>query len=164
MGDLELAMFAAWWRRLSHLSILLLFSLGANLFVAGWLLGGNFIRPRQGVPINQYGEQIKAALSADGALVMQNTFENIHRRFAARSAAARSTRDRLASVLTTEPFSVAEYIAASREALKEREDDRNLADEEVAAAIARLSPEDRRRLAELRSRRRPGGAAPGFLP
>jgi hypothetical protein len=157
-------MLAAWWRRLSHLSILLLLSLGANFFAAGWLLGGHFVRPRQGIPIHQYGEQIKAALSGDGALIMQNAFENIHRRFAAHSAAGRSTRDRLSAVLTTEPFSAADYLAVSRESLKEREDDRSLADEEVAAAIARLSPDDRRRLAELRSRRRPDGTAPGFLP
>jgi uncharacterized membrane protein len=156
---LELAMVAAWWRQSSSLSILLFLSLGANLFVAGWLLGGHSAHPRPGPggPINLFGEQIDASLSADGAQIMQKAFENIRKRFAGHSEAMKSSRDRLTAVMEAEPFSADDYMAASREALTERESDRAQADQEIAMAIARLSPDDRRRLADLRQHRRPDG-------
>jgi uncharacterized membrane protein len=161
---LELVMVAAWWRQSGLLSILLFLSLGANLFLAGWLLGGHSLHRRHGSgPIHLFGEQIDTSLSADGAQIMRDAFETVRRRFAEHSAAMKTSRERLLSLLKAEPFRAADYIAASREALTERDSDRAQADEEIATAIARLSPDDRRRLADLRQRRRPDGG-PGFLP
>jgi uncharacterized membrane protein len=149
-----------WWQRSKVLSVLLFLSVGANLFVAGWLLGGHSLHrrsPPPAMPIGLFGDQINTELSADGARIMREAFEGLRTRFAAHSQAIKSTRDRVTAVLKAEPFSAADYMAASREAQTERESDRAQADAEIANAIGRLSPDDRRRLADLRQHHRADG-------
>jgi uncharacterized membrane protein len=161
----ELVMAAAWWRQSSLLSMALFLSLGVNLFVAGWLVGGrsgHFGPPPPG-PMDRFGDEISMSLSADGAQIMRKAFDDVRRRFAAHSEAMRASRDRLTALLKAEPFSAADYTTASQEARTERDSDRAEADQEIATAIARLSPDDRRRLADLRQHNGPGGGPPGFI-
>ena len=112
--------------------------------------------------MDRFGDQISASLSADGAQIMQKAFDDVRRRFAAHSATIKASRDRLTALMTAEPFSAADYVAASRETRTERDNDRAEADEVIATAISRLSSDDRRRLADLSQYHRPGGP-PGFM-
>jgi uncharacterized membrane protein len=163
---LELAMVAAWWRQSNLLSIVLLLSLGANLFVAGWLVGGHSLHqgpPPPGGPMDRFGDEISSSLSADGAQIMEKAFDDVRRRFADHSATIKASRDRLTALMKAEPFSTADYIAASRETRTERDNDRTQADEVIVTAISRLSSDDRRRLADLSQHHRPDGGPPGFV-
>ncbi len=90
------------------------------------------------------------SLSPDGAKIMEQAFETIRKHFADRSAEAKSARERLTDAMKADQFNVSDYIAASKAARAERDSDRQAADEEIARAIARLSPDDRRKLAEIR--------------
>lgn len=149
---------AAGLQRSNVVLLALFLSIGANLFLAGWLVGGLSTRPPFGPPpppIEHFGDQIRDSLSPDGARIMQTAFENIRERFMSRAAEIRSSRDRALDVLKTEPFSPSDYVAASKAARAEEDADRARADEEIANAIAHLSPEDRRRLAEIRQYRHP---------
>ncbi|MEW6639379.1 MAG: periplasmic heavy metal sensor [Pseudomonadota bacterium] len=147
-------MSSPWWQRSSLLPIVLLASLGANLFLAGWLLGGHSMRPPPPPPMDHFDDQIHERLSADGAKIMRTAFETIRRRFEAHGAEARAARERQMAVLKAEPFNPDDYVAALQSARTERDAERALADQEIARAIALLSAEDRRQLAMIRQRGR----------
>jgi hypothetical protein len=114
--------------------------------------------PGSGGPNDSLGEEIDASLSAGGAAIMRNAFENVRRRLTEHSATTRSPRDWLTTLLKVDPFRPADDRAAPAK----QDSDRARDDEEIATAIARLSPDDRRRLADLRQHHRPGGG-PGLL-
>jgi hypothetical protein len=112
-----------------------------------------------GRPSDSLGEEINASLSAAGAAIMRHAFENVRRRLTEHSATTKSPRDWLTTLLKADPFRTADESAASAE----QDSDRARNDQEIATAIARLSPDDRCRLADLRQHHRPGGG-PGSLP
>jgi hypothetical protein len=116
-----------------------------------------------GGPNDPLGEEIDASLSAAGAAIMRHAFANVRRRLTEHSATTRSSRDWLTMLLKADPFRPADDSAASQAASAKQDSDRARDDEEIATAIARLSPDDRRRLADLRQHHRPGGG-PGLLP
>ena len=156
-------MAASGWQRFNLLAVCLLASLAANLFLAGWLLGSHSIRHGFGPPPSSppfdrsFNDQIRMSLSPDGAKIMEQAFETIRKHFADRSAEAKSARERLTDAMKADQFNVSDYIAASKAARAERDSDRLAADEEIARAIARLSPDDRRKLAEIRQHPGPPG-------
>ncbi len=155
-------MIAAGWQRSNLLSILLLGSLAANLFLAGWLLGSHSghrgFRPPPPPPFDHFfNDHIRASLSPDGVKIMEAAFETIRKRFADRAAEMRSVRERLTDIMKADQFNPSDYIAASQAARAERDGDRQAADEEIARAIARLSSDDRRKLAEIREHPGPPG-------
>lgn len=137
------------WQRSSWLPIVLLVSLGANLFLAGWLLGGRSLRPPPPPP-DHFNDQIHERLSSDGAKVMQTAFDAIRRRFETHAREGRALRDRQMSLLQAEPFDADAYVRALQDSRVARERDRVLADQEIARAIALLSPDDRHQLAAIR--------------
>lgn len=155
-------MVAAGWQRSNLLSMLLLGSLAANLFLAGWLLGSHSGRHGFGPPPpppfdHFFNDQIRLSLSPDGVKIMEAAFETIRKRFVDHASEERSVRDRLTDVMKADQFSPSDYIAASKAARAVRDSDRQAADEEIARAIARLSPDDRRKLAEIRQHAGPPG-------
>jgi len=92
---------------------------------------------------------------------MEAAFDTIRHRFAEHEDEARSARGRMDDILKADRFDATAYLAASRVMHEERDRDRMDADEELVRAIAQLSPDDRRKLAEMRRRPPPGGP-PGF--
>jgi uncharacterized membrane protein len=155
-------MVAAGWQRSNLLSILLLVSLAANFFLAGWLLGSHSGHHRFGPPPpppfdHFFNDHIRESLSPDGVKIMEEAFDTIRKRFSDHAAEARSVRDRLTDIMKADPFNPSDYIAASKAAHAERDSDHQAADEEIARAIARLSADDRRRLAEIRRHAGPPG-------
>jgi hypothetical protein len=116
-----------------------------------------------GGPSDSLGEEIDASLSAAGAAIMRHAFENVRRRLTEHSATTKSPRDWLTALLKADPFRPADDGVMSQDASAERDSDHAQDKEEIATAIARLSPDDRRRLADLRQHHRPGGG-PGLLP
>jgi uncharacterized membrane protein len=152
-------MVAPWWRQSGVLPLLLVLSLGANLFFAGWLLAGASIRHYFHSPVatEHFDQQMRASLSANGVGIMEAAFDDIRKRFATPSVHVRASRQRIKDTLAAQPFNPAAFVAASKEARAERERDRNEADEKIAKAIAQLSAEDRLRLIEIRQRLHPDG-------
>lgn len=149
-------MVSGWLQRTNLVSALLFLSLGSNLFFMGWLLGGHphvhrhvsgFLGPPP--PSDRFGDQIQMALSPAGAAIMEDAFETVRRRFTSAADNARETHERIKAAMTAEPFDASRFIEASKSARSEREKDRAAADDEIARAIARLSPDDRRKLAEI---------------
>jgi Heavy-metal resistance len=158
-------MVAPWRRTSGVLPTLFFLSLGANLFFAGWLLAGMSIRHyfQPPVAMGHFEQQMRASLTANGAAIMDEAFENIRNRFATPSIHIKMSRERIKDTLSAQPFNPAAFVAASKDARAERERDRNEADEKIAKAIAQLSIEDRLRLVELRQRERPDGTT-SFTP
>ena len=77
----------------------------------------------------------------------------------------REAHERLTAILKADRFDPGEYIAAAKATRLEHDNDREAADEELVRAIAQLSPDDRRKLAEIRRhppRGGAGGLGPGF--
>jgi uncharacterized membrane protein len=146
----------------------LFLSLAVNFFLAGWLIGRHpgFGPPPPPPPFDRFfDEHIRSSLSPDGAKKLEVAFETIRRRFAEHAEEARASRERLFAILNADRFDPADYIAAAKAARLEHDNDREAADEELVRAIAQLSPDDRRKLAEIRRhppRPGPGGPGPGF--
>lgn len=96
---------------------------------------------------------------------METAFETIRHRFVDHAKEAHESRERLTEILNADRFDPAEYMAASKAVRLEHDNDREAADEELVRAIAQLSPDDRRKLAEIRHHPPgpgPGGQGPGF--
>jgi len=154
-------MASGWLRRFNLVSVLLFLSLGANLFFVGWLLGGH---PHVHGHVSgllghseHFGDQIQTSLSPAGAAIMEDTFNIIRKRFSRTPDNIRASRERIKDAMTADPFDATRFIEVSKDVRSGHESDRDAADEEMARAIARLSPDDRRKLADIRSISRFGG-------
>ena len=139
-------------------------SLAINLFLMGWLIGRHSsFAPPPPPPFDRFfNEHIRASLSPDGAKKLEGAFDKIRQRFAQHGEEARTSREHLFAILNAEHFDPSAYLAASKSIRAEHDADREAADEELVRSIAQLSPDDRRKLAEIR--RHPGshGGFGGF--
>jgi uncharacterized membrane protein len=143
--------------------LVLVASVGANLFFAGWILGGHSIHAlREPPPPAPFAEHVRAALSPQGAEIMQTTFGKMRERFEANFDEIRAQHARKEKLLGSDPFDRAAFLAEIKIERAERADDEAEANEIFSDGIAQLSLEDRRKLATLRLPPQFGGGLPFF--
>jgi len=148
---------------LSFFPFLLIASLGANLFFAGWILGGSSIHAWRGPSgPGAFDERLRESLSQQGAIIMKRALTQVRQQFEAHFADVKSARQRTEKLLSTEPFDRAAFLAENKTERAARAIDQTKADEILADAIAQLSAEDRRSLAAMRLPGHFGGGPPLF--
>lgn len=137
-------------RRTELLSFAVVVSVGLNLFLAGVLLGsfptGFGHRPRERHDIR---EELRKSLSAPGAELLIGAVDQVHGQFESRFRDADAGQQRKSELLSREPFDRSAFLAESREEHAQFVTGVAKADEIVADAIARLTPEDRQILAKM---------------
>jgi hypothetical protein len=147
-------------------SLALVISVGANLFVAGWLVGdraGYRGPPPQPRSMRPFLASLEGTLSPDGIRIMDTMVRGLQgggqrfRRF-------EDLGERMQKALVGERFDRAVFMAAAQELSAEQSADRIAVAEEIANAMEKLSPEDRNRLSEMRSDHGFGGGIFRYLP
>lgn len=143
--------------------LVLVASVGANLFFAGWILGGHSVHAlREPRPPAPFAEHVRAALSPQGAEIMRATFGKMRERFEANFDEIRAQHARKEKLLGADPFDRAAFLAEIKIERAERADDEAEANEIFSDGIGQLSLEDRRKLATLRLPPHFGGGLPFF--
>jgi len=147
----------------SFLPLVLIVSIGANLFFAGWILGDrSAFALREPPPPGPFAAHVSAALSPQGAEIMRATFSKMRERFEANFDEIRAEHARKEKLLSADPFDRAAFLAEIKAERAERADDEAEANEIFSDGIAQLSLEDRRKLATLRLPPHFGGGLPFF--
>jgi uncharacterized membrane protein len=145
------------------LPLVLVVSVGANLFFAGWILGDrSAFALREPPPPGPFAEHVRAALSPQGAEIMRTTFGKMRERFEANFDEIRAEHARKEKLLGADPFDRAAFLAEINAERVERADDEAEANEIFSDGIAQLSVDDRRKLAALRLPPHFGGGLPFF--
>jgi uncharacterized membrane protein len=133
------------------LSLALIASIGANLFMAGWLLSGASLRP--GIRAQERGnlrENLNASLSKAGAIELIYALDQVREQFEIRLDAVRSDRAEEPGFLASDHFDRAAFLverAKSRAAFSAAAAE---SDKIIADALGQLSVEDRHKLASMR--------------
>jgi uncharacterized membrane protein len=146
------------------LPLILIASVGANLFFAGWILGdhsANALREPQSPP-GPFAAHLSSALSPQGAEIMRATFGKMRERFEANFDEIRAEHLRKEKLLGADLFDRAAFLAEIKAERAERADDEAEANEIFSDGIAQLSLDDRRKLAALRLPPHFGGGLPFF--
>jgi hypothetical protein len=147
-------------------SLALVISVGVNLFVAGWLVGdraGYRGPPPQPRSMQPFLASLEGTLSPDGISIMDTMVRGLQgrgqffRRF-------EDLGERMQKAVVGERFDRAAFLAAAQELSAEQSADRIAVAEEIANAMEKLSPEDRKRLSEMRSDHGFGGGIFRYLP
>ncbi|MEH2471063.1 hypothetical protein V1281_007750 [Nitrobacteraceae bacterium AZCC 2161] len=149
-------------------SLALVVSVGVNLFVAGWLVGdrAGYRGPPPPPPpgsMQPFLASLEGTLSPGGARIMDTMVRGLQgrgplfRRF-------EDLGERMQKALVGERFDRAAFLAAAQELSAEQSADRMAVAEEIANAMEKLSPEDRKHLAEMRPDHGFGGGIFRYLP
>jgi uncharacterized membrane protein len=139
----------------------LIASVGANLFLAGWILGDRSSFALRGPPPpGPFAEHVTDALSPQGAEIMRTTFDKMRERFEANFDEVRAEHARKDKLLSATSFDKAAFLAELKTERDERADDEAEANEIFSDGIAQLSLEDRHKLAALRLPPHLGGGPP----
>jgi hypothetical protein len=150
------------------LPLALVVSIGVNLFVAGWLVGDRAGRfgPPPPPPGSMRGflDSLESELSPEGARIMDAMVRNFQDRSFQHFRSFEDLGERMQSALAGEPFDRAGFLAAAHELSAEQAADRSEGAEQIANAIEKLSPEDRKRLSEMKSDRGFRGGIFRYLP
>jgi hypothetical protein len=150
------------------LPLALFVSFGFNLFVAGWLVGDRAGRfgppPPPPGSMQAFLDSLERKLSPEGAGIMDAMVRNFQDEGKAHFRRFEDLRARMESALVGEPFDRAGFLAAAHELSAEQAADRNEGAEQIANAIEKLSPEDRKRLSEMKPGRGFRGGIFRFLP
>jgi Heavy-metal resistance len=150
------------------LPLALVVSVGVNLFVAGWLVGDRAGRfgPPPPPPGSMRGflDSLQSKLSPEGARIMDAMVRNFEDRSFQHFRRFEDLGERMQSALAGEPFDRAGFLAAAHELSAEQAADRSEGAEQIADAIEKLSPEDRKRLSEMKSDRGFRGGIFRYLP
>ena len=132
---------------------LLVASLGLNLFFAGWLLGrsGPMLRPPFGPWFGpeHFREFVTSNLSDAGARTMIQSFDDMRLVFDRGRERFDLSRRTLNGVLDAPSFDKPAFLAKKADERAARLKNETEADEIFADGLARLSPEDRRKLARM---------------
>lgn len=137
--------------RIKLLSVALTASVGANLFVAGWMFTGGVWDHRHRFPNRlSLREELVSKLSKSGAIDVAYALDQVHGEFGLRLEEARSRREEKSEVLTSEPFDRKAFLAERQNVRVAFTAAAAKADEIVANALAQLSLDDRRKLATMR--------------
>lgn len=133
------------------MSLAVVVSVGLNLFLAGIQVGslpaGFWHRPRERHDIRE--DLRKSSLSRPGAELLIGAVDQVHRQFESRFRDAEAGQQRKSELLSREPFDRNAFLAESRDQHAQFVAGVSKADEIVADAIARLTPEDRQILAKM---------------
>jgi uncharacterized membrane protein len=144
--------------------IVLVASLGLNLFFLGWLVGGVFGPAHRGLrppppplpPLHLMADRLRGTMSADGMAKIDALIRDLDTRFVQRISATERSRTRIKELLAAPDFDAAAFASALAEFHAETETDRADVDRRITDVIARLSPDDRRKLADVTLAFRPG--------
>jgi uncharacterized membrane protein len=141
------------------LPLALFVSFGFNLFVAGWLVGDRAGRfgppPPPPGSMQPFLDSLESKLSPEGARIMDTMVRDFQDHGMAHFRRFEDLRERMESALVGEPFDRAGFLAAAHELGVAQAAGRSEVAEQIANAIEKLSPTDRKRLSEIN----PG---PGF--
>jgi uncharacterized membrane protein len=157
------------WPQLLSGRSLLVASLGLNLFFAGWLVGARVVPlgfgPPPG-PMHQISEHLRQTLSAEGFRAVDRLIGVLDRRRERDFGRVGELRGRLKELLTQPTFDRDAFLQVFKDMNAEMSRGRAEADELIVDTVARLSPEDRRRLSELPLPPPPPGLGPahGLFP
>jgi uncharacterized membrane protein len=152
------------------LPLTLIVSVGVNVFVAGWLLGdraGRFGPPPQPPPprsLQPFLDSLEDRLSPEGVRIMDTMVRGFQDRGVRHFRRFEDLGERMQQALVGETFDRAGFLAAAGELSAEQIADRSEVAEQIAGAIDKLSPEDRKYLAEMKTGRGFGGGIFRLLP
>lgn len=139
-------------------------SLGLNLFFAGWLIGARTIPWGFGPPpspMQRVSERLRYSLSEDGFRIVNDVLRQLETDIARHFRTTAPLRDAVKDALAADKFDQAAFAAALADLNAEVARHSAQLNIRIADVVARLSAEDRRRLAELTIPPPPLG--PGFL-
>jgi hypothetical protein len=152
--------------RITLSSLALVISVGVNLFVVGWLVGdraGYRGPPPQPHSMRPFLASLEGTLSPDGVRIMDTMVRGLqghgqrYRRF-------EDLGERMQKALVGERFDRTVFMAAAQELSAEQSAHRIAVAGEIADAMEKLSPEDRKRLSEMRPDHGFGGGISRYLP
>jgi uncharacterized membrane protein len=149
--------------------VVLIASLGLNLFFAGWLVGARVVPwgfgPPPG-PMQRMSEDLRRTLSDEGFKIISRLVHELETNRARQFDGTGPQRDKFKAALTAEPFDRDALAKVLNDLNAEISRHRAELDGGIVDAVARLTPEDRRRLAELPLPPPPPGSGfgPNFLP
>jgi uncharacterized membrane protein len=154
--------------QISLLPLALVVSFGFNLFVAGWLVGDRAGRfgpppPPQG-SMQSFLDSLESRLSPEGARIMDAMVRNFQDRSIQHFRSFEQLGERMEAALVGEPFDRAGFLAAAHELSDAQAAGRGEIAEQIANAVEKLSPEDRKRLSEMKSDHGFRGGIFRFLP
>jgi uncharacterized membrane protein len=157
------------WPKLLSGRSLLVASLGLNLFFAGWLVGARVVPWGFGPPpdpMRQISEHLRRTLSDEGFRAVDQLIGMLDRRRERDFDRMGELRGRLKQLLTQATFDRDAFSQVFKDMNAEMAGGRAEIDELIVDTVARLSPEDRRRLSELPLPPPPPGPGPahGLLP
>lgn len=143
------------------IKVALLASLGINLFFAGWVLGVGLRPPPHGPggpggPFGPLEHELRGRLSPDGMTKVDRLIAEIHAGFRREFGASEGIRDRLHTILITEPFNSAEFVRTLEELNAGRASFDSQTTRHIADFVASLSPQDRGIFADAVLRMPPG--------
>jgi uncharacterized membrane protein len=154
--------------QISLLPLALVVSFGFNVFVAGWLVGDRAGRfgppPRPPGSMQEFREALESELSPEGARIMDTLLRNFQDRGSQHFRRFEELGERMESALVGEPFDRAGFLAAAHELSVAQAEGRGEIAEQIANAVEKLSPEDRKRLSEMKSDHGLRGGIFRFLP
>lgn len=136
-------------------TIVLLLSLGANMFLGGFLLGHRpppFGPPPGGGPPDpaHMVERVAARLSPDDAAILRRALDANRDLFEEERRRRREFPDRLRAALKAEPFDPKALLRIFEENDREEAQSRGRIAAALVASVAAMSPEGRRRMADFR--------------
>jgi heavy-metal resistance protein len=150
------------------LPLTLVVSVGVNVFVAGWLVGDRAGRfgppPPPPRSLQPFLDSLENRLSPEGAGIMDAMVRGFQDRGIRHFHKFEDLGERMEQALVGETFDRAGFLAAARELSDEQTAERSEVAEQIAGAIAKLSLEDRKRLAEMKAGRGFGGSILRLLP
>jgi uncharacterized membrane protein len=139
-------------------------SLGLNLFFAGWMVGARGVPwgfgPPPG-PMQRVSERLRHSISDDGFRIVSDVLRQVDADNARHFRETAALRDAVKDRLAVDDFDKAAFAAALADLNAEVARHSAQLNVRIADVVARLSAEDRRRLAELTIPPPPQG--PGFL-
>jgi uncharacterized membrane protein len=136
----------------ASIKTLLFASIALNLFFAGWLVGARMVPwgfgPPPG-PRQQFSDHLRSTLSPEGFAAMNRLFHDLEGSRHQEFESTAPLRDRIKQTLTAEPFDRAAFARGLADLNSEIGRQRSELDSTVIDAVASLTAEDRRRLAEV---------------
>lgn len=131
-------------------SWLLVASIGANLFLAGWIAGHSRLSWSEPPDSGRFVESILGTLSDQGSQMMTQTFDDMRSVFENNRSTFKASRDQLVTILNADRFSKIAFLEEKKAERADRAKMEAEADRIFADGISRLSLDDRRKLAKMR--------------
>jgi uncharacterized membrane protein len=123
-------------------------SIGANLFLAGWIAGHSRLSWNE--PPGPFTDRILGTLSDQGSQMMSQTFDDMRSVFENNRSTFKASRNQLVSILNADRFSKIAFLEEKKAERADRAKMETEADQIFAGGVSRLSLEDRRKLARMR--------------